>query len=202
MFKSWWFNLILGLLIGLALGYVLAENQPVPPAKALVKGMESSGGAAGMPQNHPPVQADQPQSSQVDAQAAELERALKSKPGDPDLLTALGNLYFDARRWDEARGAYEGVVRARPDDPNVLTDLAVTYRNMGQPEKAFGLLNRALAAKPDHWQALFNKVVVLQFDLHRNDDARKALTDLEKIKQANPEVPDLSRLKQEIEGTH
>ncbi len=204
MFKSWWFHLVLGLMIGLAVGYVLAEMQPVPPAKALIKGMERASGGDAMPPDHPPVEAaagqDAAEEAQLREQAAQLEKALAERPGDPDILTALGNLYFDAARWEEARKAYEGVLGSRPDDPNVLTDLAVVYRNLGKPERALELLRHARKVAPDHWQALFNEVVILHFDLHRHDEARKALAGLEELKERNPQVPDLTQLKQEIEG--
>lgn len=206
MFKSWWFNLVLGLMIGLAVGYVLAEMQPVPPAKALIKGMERAAGGDAVPPDHPPVQAAAgeaaPGDAQLREQAAQLEKVLRERPGDPDILTALGNLYFDASRWEEARKAYEGVLESRPDDPNVLTDLAVVYRNLRQPERALKLLRHASEVAPDHWQALYNEVVVLHFDLHLHDEAKQALARLRELKQRNPQVPDLTQLEQEVEGGH
>jgi tetratricopeptide (TPR) repeat protein len=207
MFKSWWFNLMLGLMIGLAVGYVLAEMQPVPPAKALIKGMERAAAGDAMPPGHPPVEAaatggDQGSDAQLREQAAQLEKVLRERPGDPDILTALGNLYFDAGRWEEARKAYEGALESRPDDPNVLTDLAVAYRNLRRPDRALELLRHATEVAPDHWQALYNEVVVLHFDLHRHDEAKQALARLRKLKESNPQVPDLRQLEQEIEGGH
>ena len=35
MFKNPWVTLVIGLMVGLALGYVFAERQPIPPGKAL-----------------------------------------------------------------------------------------------------------------------------------------------------------------------
>ena len=51
----------------------------------------------------------------------------------------------------------------------MVTDLAVVYRNLKQPEKSLELLAEARSAAPDHWQAWYNTVVVLHFDLHRAD---------------------------------
>ncbi len=201
MYRTWWFNLVLGVMVGLAVGYALAERQPVPPAKALERGMaEGSGGA--MPPGHPPVDEAAPsaEDAQLMQQVGQLEKALQRRPGDPDLLTSLGNLYFDAGRWEDAREAYEAVLQSRPDDASVLTDLGVCYRNLHQPERALELLDRALAANPGQWQALFNKVVVLHFDLHRHAEAREAFAALKRMKQHDSGIPDLSSLEKELSG--
>ncbi len=204
MFKTWWFNLILGAMVGLVVGYALAELQPVPPARAMMKGMAGDETGA-VPPGHPPVgdagsAAPAGEDPALAEQVGQLEAALRKRPGDPDLLVALGNLYFDAGRWKDAREAYEAARQSRPDDASLLTDLAVCYRNLHEPERALELLDRAIAIDPGKWQALFNKVVVLHFDLHRHDEARKVLAALERLKQENPQVPDLSGLQKELGG--
>lgn len=206
LFRNPWATLIIGLMVGLTLGYVLAEMQPVPPSRA----MATAAAQGGLPPNHPPLdgQAAPPspqgpsaaQQEQVRQQAAELESMLKERPDDRQVMVALGNLYFDASQWPEARDWYEKALTQQGDDPNVLTDLAVVYRNLGEPEKALELLDRALKRAPDHWQALFNKVVVLNFDLHRHEEATAALAQLKKLKAANPQVPDLSSLERDVSG--
>jgi len=200
MYRSWWFNLILGMMVGLAVGYALAERQPVPPSRALAKGVGGTPEAA-VPPGHPPVGgAVEQETDPLAEQVAQLEAALQRRPGDPDILVSLGNLYFDASRWDEAREAYEAVLQSRPRDASVMVDLAVCYRNLHEPERALKLLDRALAAEPGKWQALFNKIVVLHFDLHRHDEAREALAELERMRERDPEIPDLSGLRKEIQG--
>ncbi len=198
MFRTWWFNLLIGLMVGLAVGYALAELQPVPPAKAILKGMEAAGAQTAPDRQPTPSASGNPQ---IEQQIAQLERALAERPDDPDLMTALGNLNYDAQRWDEARRWYERVLEKRPRDASVLTDLAVAYRHLGQPERALELLGRALEADPEKWQALYNTVVVLHFDLHRHDEALAAFSRLKALKERNPEIPDLSALEKELGGS-
>jgi tetratricopeptide (TPR) repeat protein len=93
------------------------------------------------------------------------------------------------------------MAEGRGDDPNVLTDLAVVLRNMSQYERSLELLNRATDVDSDHWQAWFNKVVILNFDLHDHEGAREALVHLKSIAEVNPDVPDLSRIEQEVMGS-
>jgi tetratricopeptide (TPR) repeat protein len=203
MHRNPWFTLILGLMVGLVLGYVLAERQPVPPAKAMAR-PASQGPQAGLPEGHPPVEgpgAATPEQQQLAQQAAELQQMLAQSPGDSRLMVALGNLYFDAGRWQEARMWYERSLEGAADDPNVITDLAVVYRNLEQQQRALELLDRAIEIRADHWQAWYNKVIVLHFDLHEHDRAAEALKRLKAIAASDPSVPDLSSLEAEVLGS-
>ena len=204
MHRNPWFTLVIGLMVGLVLGYVVAEQQPVPPGKALTLDMGSPGaqGQGGeIPDGHPPVEgtAGVP-NPQLQQQVSELQGLLSANPDDPGLLAAMGNVYFDASRWDDAREWYERSLQVSSGDPSVITDLAVVYRNLGQPQRTIELLDQAIAASPEHWQAWYNKVVVYQFDLHEHDAAAEALDTLQGLKESNPQIPDLSGLEQEVHG--
>jgi tetratricopeptide (TPR) repeat protein len=200
MTKNPWFTLILGLIVGLAFGYVLAERQAVPPARAM-----AASGAQGdaLPQGHPPVAASGTEiasSQRAREQAAEIEEMLVQNPGDTRLMVALGNLYYDASQWSLARTWYEKAIAGGGSDPDVETDLAVVYRNLGEAELALDALERVVDSVPDHWQALYNKVVVLHFDLHRHDEAAAALAKLKELAASDSSVPDLSGLEAEVLG--
>ena len=204
MHKNPWFTLVLGAMVGLVLGYVLAERQQVPPAKAAARQQTKGASQQGLPEGHPPVGATTTgggEAQRLAAQAAELEGLLARTPNDPRLMVGLGNLYFDAGRWSDARVWYERAMAIEGGDPNVITDLAVVYRNLQQPERSLALLDQAIAISPDHWQAVYNQVVVLHFDLHRHDEAARALARLKEIKASNPEVPDLSSIEAEVMGS-
>jgi tetratricopeptide (TPR) repeat protein len=201
MFKHPWFTLALGAMTGIALGYVLTERQSVgraadasnPPVASVVQPAPST--------IHPPVEAMSGGGQEVArlrAQVAALEARLAASPDDPRLMTAVGNLYFDAGRWVEAKSWYERVIDHDGRDPDVLTDLAVVYRKLKQSDRSLELLDRALEVSPNHWQALYNKVVVLGVDLHREDLAVRALDQLRTLKAADPHVPDLEALEAEI----
>lgn len=202
MFRNPWFTSVLGLMIGLILGYVFAEQQPVPPAKALRQGMNPAAGQnEALPEGHPPVEGQTAAASQqLRQQVGEIEGLLAANPDDPKLMAAMGNVYFDASRWNEARVWYERSLAVAPDDVDVITDLAVAYRNLQQPQQTIELLDRALGLAPDHWQALYNKVVVYQFDLHEHDEAAEALGRLKQLKEQNPAIPDLSAIEREVLG--
>ncbi len=195
--------LIIGLMVGVVMGYVFAERQAVPPARAAVRPSAAGGAQDALPDGHPPIEASAAggqEAQRLAAQAAELEAQLQRTPDDPRLMIALGNLYFDAGRWTEARLWYERGLEGEAGDPNVITDLAVVYRNLKDPEKSLALLAQAQRAAPEHWQAWYNTVVVLHFDLHRHDEAKAALKKLKALAASNPEIPDLSSLEAAVLG--
>jgi tetratricopeptide (TPR) repeat protein len=196
MFKNPWFTLVLGLMLGLAVGYVLAEMQPVPPARAMTAGPAAAG--SGLPEGHPPVSGQDPRQAQLASRSQELQQLVEQSPNDPRPMVALGNLHFDASDWATARTWYEKAIAAGVRSPDVFTDLAVVHRNLKQPERALELLDQAIAMKADHWQAWHNRVVVLNFDLHRHDEAAVALARLRELKESDPSIPDISGLEQQI----
>jgi len=204
MHRNPWFTLILGLIVGITIGYVLAERQAVPPAKAIRLGLNPQVAAQQgeeLPDGHPPVDgASGADAQRLRQQAAEIEGLLAANPDDAGLMAAMGNIYFDASRWPDARDWYEKALQSSSGDPNILTDLAVVYRNLGEFERTIELLDQAIAINSGHWQAWYNKVVVYQFDLHQHDDAAEALKTLQELKKSNPAIPDLSGLEQEVHG--
>lgn len=202
MYRNPWFTAILGLIVGLVLGYVFAERQPVPPGRALSLGAGQSAGQSGaMPEGHPPVDAAAGQENQLfRQQVTEIQNLLAANPSDPGLMAALGNLYFDASRWEEAEVWYQRALEIDSENPNIITDLAVVYRNLKQPDRSLELLDRAIGIRSDHWQAWYNRVVILQFDLHDHDQAASSLKTLQQLRANNPSIPDLSPLEKEVLG--
>ena len=204
MHRNPWFALVLGLMAGLIIGYVLAERQSVPPAKAVRLGLSPQTAAQQgeeLPEGHPPVDGTSGADAQrLRQQVAELEGLLASNPGDAGLMAAMGNIYFDASRWPDARDWYDKALQVSSGDPNILTDLAVVYRNLGEFDRTIELLNQAIAIAPGHWQAWYNKVVVFQFDLHQHAEAEASLKKLQELKKSDPSIPDLSGLEKEVNG--
>ncbi len=208
MYKNPWFTLVIGLMVGLALGYVFAERQPIPPGKALRLGAPPAAQNSGLPDGHPPVGegAPNPETKFFEQQIAEIRGRIAQNPGDVGLKVEMGNSFFELarttgnpRHWQESRVWYEtAMAEGRGNDPDVLTDLGVVLRNLELFDRSVEALDRAIAVEPDHWQAWFNKVIVLNFDLHDHDGAREAFRRLKEIAAQNPEVPDLTAIEAEV----
>lgn len=201
MNRNFVFGAIVGLFLGMVIGYILAERQSVPPASAV--GPAAVQGNDGLPEGHPPIPGSSLTGEQERAlveQASQLQLMLEQRPDDVQLMVSLGNLYFDAARWPDSRDWYEKALDADDQNPNVLTDYAVVLRNLNRQDDALSRLDQALAINPDHWQARYNKVIVLHFDLHRHDEARSEFAKLVELRKTNSNIPDLSPLRAELEG--
>jgi tetratricopeptide (TPR) repeat protein len=194
-------------MVGLAMGYIFAEQQPIPPGKAMRLSAPPAQ-AEGLPEGHPPLDSGGAgsQTQVFQQQISELSGLLAQSPSDAGLMVAMGDAYFELARatsnpeqWRESKSWYEkAMAQGRAEDPNVLTDLAVVLRNLGDFDQSVELLDRAVSVEPQHWQAWFNLVIIKNFDLHDHDGARDAFIRLKAIADVNPQVPDLTQIEAEV----
>jgi tetratricopeptide (TPR) repeat protein len=191
----------LGILLGFVVAYVYLERggragaSPAPldphtgvsslPPGATRDLPGSGGGAPGISMD-PAVQKG----------LADLQAAVARDPKNADLLVHLGNAAYDAGDWRLAVDSYERAVARKGDDPNVLTDLGVSYRNLGDPDKAIARFDRALKAAPGHWQALYNKAVVLGID---KGETKKAKELVAKLKASGQNAAGVEQLEKSID---
>lgn len=103
------------------------------------------------------------------------------------------NRLYDESKWLEARDAYLQHLEANPDDPGARSDLGVCYQELGGYKKALKEFDRVLAANPDHWQALYNKIVVLGFHMNRKPEAVALLPQLQKLRPEDDAVQELAK---------
>ena len=86
----------------------------------------------------------------------------------------LGNLYFDAERYDEAIKWYGDALKLAPNDVNVSTDLGVSYYYTNQPDKALEQFDHSLKLDPKHGKTLLNVGIVKAFGKQDLDGAAQA----------------------------
>lgn len=106
---------------------------------------------------------------------------------------ALAIRYFDEGRWSDAKNAFLEYLEQRPDDVNAISDLGVCYMELGDSDRALRNFDRALVLDPGHWQALYNKIIVLGFDLDKKVEAKQLMRTLRSLHPDNPDVLWLSR---------
>jgi cytochrome c-type biogenesis protein CcmH/NrfG len=92
----------------------------------------------------------------ADAQAAPLMEKLRSDPENAALLTALGNVYYDAHEYPTAVDFYARVLHGKPADAAVRTDMGTAYWFMGNADRAIAEFEKALNYVPDNPNTLFN----------------------------------------------
>lgn len=192
---------VVGILLGFIGGYMLHEvmvaRQPprlTPEMRAQIVTDPNAGGApmqGAAPQGVPaegPATGNGPAAAEVQ----QLQAALEQNPDDAEAVRRLADLNFDIRNWPRAQQLYARYLELRPGDPNVMTDLGISFREGQQFDQALAQFKKAQAIDPRHWQAYYNEVVVLAFDLKRFDDADRSLAKLQELQPGNPNVARLA----------
>src|SRR5262249_8695430 len=141
------FGLIAGWIIGSQQGTVRPGAEP-PVAQQQAPAAGQSGGGT--------TRAAILDEAQVNA----LKSVANREPSNAAPRVQLGNLYFDAERYDDAIKWYEDAVKLSPRDANLSTDLGVSYYYSNQPDKALDQFSRSLTIDPKHAKTLLNLGIV------------------------------------------
>ncbi len=200
MFKNPLVTAVLGLLIGIFVGYVVGQQQNVAPAAGVAAaGTTAAPSLPGTGQQPPEGGRTQATANpRLMEQARELERLVGQDPENYTHLVQLGNVYYDLGNFAKAADYYERARAIRDDSADVLTDLGVSYRELGRGREAVELFDRAAELQPEHWQSRYNAAVVLLFDLNDPEGAQRELDELKKLGSTVQGLPDLTGLEQEI----
>jgi tetratricopeptide (TPR) repeat protein len=129
----------------------------------------------------------------ADANAAPLLDQLKTDAKNPDLLTGIGNLYYDAQQYPIAVDYYGRALKARPSDAAVRTDMATAWWYMGNADTAIAEFNKALSYAPNNPNTLFNLGLVRW---KGKQDAAGAVADWEKLLKTNPNYEGKDKVEQ------
>ncbi len=169
------------LLVGIAGGWMLGGLQS-PTATETALNANTTAPAAqmgGAPQASTAARAQQ----MADSQAEPLIQKLKATPNDAELLTTIGNIYYDAKLYAIAIDYYGRALKQKPADVSVRTDMATAYWYMGNADTAIEEYNKALGYEPTSSNALFNRGLV---KWNGKSDAAGALADWDKLLKTNP----------------
>jgi cytochrome c-type biogenesis protein CcmH/NrfG len=183
------------LLLGMAGGWLIRGSQG-PAAAATV---ETAAASAPAPSGMGGAANVQPTPEQLkkmaDTQAAPLIEKLKSDPNNPDLLSSIGNFYYDAQQFPAAVDYYGRALKAKPSDAAVRTDMATAYWYMGNADTAIAEFNRALTYEPNKPNTLFNLGLV---KWQGKMDINGAVADWEKLLATNPNYEGKDKVEQMI----
>ena len=194
---------VLFLLGGLVLGFIfaflmfeaMASRQPPRLTAALrsqiAMGDEGAGGGAMGAAAEAPPGAGQGGGPAM-AEIQQLREIVEKNPNDIQAVRKLADLNFDIQNWQRAQELYSHYLELKPNDPDVITDLGITYRGLQQYDKAIDLFNQAKKLEPGHWQAYYNEVVVLAFDLKKTAQANQVMGQLQQLQPSNPDVAKLA----------
>ncbi len=128
-----------------------------------------AGGANGLPPGNPTGGGGPP--APVMQLLAQLKERVQKNPRDIAALVELGNLYFDATKFDQAAAYYRDVLALDPTNPDVRNDEAAALHASGHDLDALHEVDRVLAERPNFPQALFNRGIILGSMGRRSDAA-------------------------------
>ena len=187
---------IAGVLFGLIAGWIIGSQQAGPRPVAAAQQQAAAAAPAG--------------SSTGATRAAVLDEAqvnaLKSVAGREPSSAAprvqLGNLYFDAERYDDAIKWYSEALKLSPNDVNVSTDLGVCYYYTNQPDKALEQFDKSLKLDPKHAKTLLNMGIVKAFGKQDLQGASEAWQQVLKIAPDTPEAQAAKRALDSLQSAH
>ena len=186
---------IAGVLFGLIAGWVIGSQQAAtrPPAAAAPLAQQAPAtGAAGT--SRAAVLDD----TQVNA----LKTVAEREASNATPRVQLGNLYFDAERYDDAIKWYGEATKLSPTDVNVSTDLGVSYYYSNQPDKALEQFDRSLTLDPKHAKTLLNVGIVKAFGKQDLDGAGAAWKQVIAIAPDSPEGQAAKRALDSLTSAH
>jgi cytochrome c-type biogenesis protein CcmH/NrfG len=185
-------GVLFGLLAGWIIGTQQAPRTPGVPAPSQTASSTSTSTSA--PASRP-ADVDQ-------AQVNALTSLAQNQPKDAAPRVQLGNLYFDAERYDDAITWYSQALALEPDNPDVSTDLGVSYYYTNQPDKAIAQFNHSLEVNPQHAKTLLNLGIVRAFGKQDLDGATKAWEQLVQLAPDSPEGQAAKRALDSLRSAH
>jgi tetratricopeptide (TPR) repeat protein len=167
---------IAGIAFGLIAGWIIGTQQATsrqPPAQAATASA--------------PAQANTRAAVLDESKVTALKSVAEREPSNAKPRIDLGNLYFDAERYDDAITWYEAAVKLAPRDVNLSTDLGVCYYYTNQPDKALAQFDKSLAIDPKHAKTLLNLGIVRAFG---KQDLAGATMAWEQVMAIDPNSPE------------
>ena len=177
-------GIFFGVLVGWIIGSQRATVATPPPAASAQTSAPSSGSGQAAPVFD-------------EARAAQLKTTADRNPNDVDTRVQLGNVYFDAERYDEASRWYEQALKIDPKNVNASTDLGIAYYYSNQPDRALAQFDRSLQIDPKHAKTLLNIGIVRAFGKQDIDGAEKAW---QRVLEIAPNTPEAEVARKGLDG--
>jgi cytochrome c-type biogenesis protein CcmH/NrfG len=178
---------IAGVFFGILVGWIVGSQQTPAPRQAPA--------AAAEPRAQAPRQ--QTAAPLDESRAAALKQTVERDPRDVRSRIELGNVYFDAERFEDAAHWYEQALKIDPRNVSASTDLGISYYYMNQADRALAQFDRSLAIDPRHAKTLLNIGIVRAYG---KDDLEGAVKAWEQVVQIGPDSPEGKLARQALEA--
>jgi len=173
---------IAGVFFGVLVGWIIGTQQTPPSRQAAA--------AAAAPAAAEQQQAPRQQTAAAldERRAAALKQAVDKDPKDARSRIELGNVYFDAERFEDAAKWYEAALQIEPRNVSVSTDLGISYYYLNQPDRALAQFEKSLGLDSTHTKTLLNIGIVRAYG---KDDLPGAVKAWQRVVElAGPDTPE------------
>jgi len=182
-----------GTVFGLIVGWIIGTQQA--PARPFA---QVSAPVAQAPAGPPPAAA----AVFDEAQATALRNIAEKDPANVQSRVQLGNMYFDAERYQDAIQWYEAALKLNPNDVSVSTDLGVCFYYANQPDRAVSQMEASLRIDPRHTKSLLNLGIVKAFGKQDLAGAEAAWQEVVRIAPDSPEGQAAKRSIANLQAAH
>ena len=179
---------VAGVFFGILVGWIVGSQQAPARVPSAVPQAAASQAAQGSNPAPPPLD---------EARASAMKTTAQQNPNDAVTRVQLGNMYFDAGRFQEAAQWYEAALKITPKDVNVSTDLGISYYYMNDPDRALAQFDRSLQIDPSHAKTMLNVGIVRAFG---KQDLKGAAQAWEKVITMAPNSEEARAAKQALDG--
>jgi tetratricopeptide (TPR) repeat protein len=176
-----------GMLFGLIAGWIIGTHQVPTPVQAPAAPAQTQ---APQGSSSPPAVVNQ---DQVNAFKAIADR----EPSNAKARLELGNLYFEAERFEDALPWFVQALKIAPNDVEASTKLGIVYYSTNQPDKALDQFAQSLKLNPKHVQTLLYDGYVRAFG---KQDLAGAQRDWQSLLEIAPNSPEAQKAKELLDG--
>jgi len=131
----------------------------------------------------------------ADGSVKTLLAQIAADPKNPDLLTHVGDVYYDQQQYAQAVRYYAQALTIRPGDAAVRTDMGTADWYLGHADEALAQYDQALHDVPDNANTLFNRGLVRW---QGKADRAGALADWNHLMQVHPDYEQREKVQQMI----
>jgi cytochrome c-type biogenesis protein CcmH/NrfG len=184
---------IAGILFGLIAGWIIGSQYESGRRQPLSATPAASPAPAAAQQAPPPLD---------DAKVTAFRSAAEKDPKNAAPRSQLGDLYFNAERFDDSIKWYEQALALTPDDVRVSSQLAMAYYYTNQTDRALQQLERSVKMNPKHAEAWLNLGFVRAFGKQDLTGAEQAWQQAMKIAPDGPEGQAAKRAIESLQSAH
>jgi small glutamine-rich tetratricopeptide repeat-containing protein alpha len=185
---------IAGMFFGLIVGWVIGSQNPTAGRAPIAVAQQAQPPAAQQGATTPAAQPPRPLD---EGQAQALRTTAEQRKDDAQPRIELGNMYFDAERYQDAVTWYTEALKLAPKNVNVSTDLAVAYHYLQQNDKALEQFDYSLKIDPKHTKTLLNQGLVRAFG---KQDLKGAASSWQQLIEIAPNSEEARMAKQALDG--